>query len=491
MHNKSHKTKTLSTKLLFSAILFSLNLFFSTSDLYTQYSWTRILGEPLLNDVSWNCLTLRDSNFLVVGEKTVRNINNNTILPQSYLVKYDRKGTVIWQKSYGDSIYANYSYSAKEDPFGNIYFTSNWNTPRLIKTDKFGNILWSRSFGLPLVDVGGLDFTDNFRNIVIIGRNDTGTLLTAGLTKVDSSGNLIWNKSYYDTHEYDISTKSFMITETGYYIVGRRLGALNNKNFILKTDTSGSIEWQTLLNRNVVFFSVCMNSDFSLITSGVENGNLYCGKFNIYGDTVWQKIYNSDTLAAGFSITKTLSNKFVIATSAYEQNAKIAIIDSTGNLNSIITHYFPPNHVVVYEGIDNASDSGFVLSGYVEINESGSVDFLTVKTDKSGNTTPIGIQNLIEVAEEFKIDVNVYPNPFNSQTIVNINLTKADFVVLKLYDILGREISTIYSGNVNGIYKHRFEPEMYSLSSGIYILRGETSGKYSNKIAVKKITYIK
>ena len=253
MHNKSLKTKTLSTKLLSSAILFSLNLFFATPDLYTQYSWTRILGEPLLNDVSWDCLTLRDSNFLSVGEKTIR-IMNNTILPQSYLVKFDRKGTILWQKTYGDSIFPNYSYSAKEDPSGNIYFTSNWNTPRLIKLDKFGNVLWSRSFGLPLVDIGGLDFTDNFKSIVIIGRNDTGTFLTAGLTKVDTSGNLIWSKSYYDMYEYDISYNSFFITENGYYVIGRRLGALTNRNYIIKTDTSGNIDWQKLINRNVVFF---------------------------------------------------------------------------------------------------------------------------------------------------------------------------------------------------------------------------------------------
>jgi hypothetical protein len=459
---------------------------------FAQYTWTRILGEPLLNEVSWDCLTLRDSNFLAVGEKTVRRINNTT-LPQSYLVKFDRKGTVIWQKTFGDSIYPNYSYSAKEDPSGNIYFTSNWNTPRLIKLDKFGNILWSRSFGAPLVDIGGLDFTDNYRNLIIKGSNEAGTLITAGLTKLDTSGNLIWSKSYSDAYEYGVSYNSFLITESGYYLAGRRKAALTSISFILKTDTSGKVEWQKYMNHEITFYSICQNSGSTFIATGIRTDfwSMHCVKFDSKGDTIWQKSISIDSLAAGFSIVKTLDNKFAIATSAYEQNAKIAIIDSMGNLNSIITHYFPPDYVIVYQGIDNASDSGFVLSGYVEINESGSVDFLTVKTDKSGNTTPIGIQNLSEVANEFKIDINVYPNPFNSQTIININLTKADFLVLKLYDILGREMSTIYSGNVNGIYTQRFEPELYSLSSGIYFLRAETFGKNLNKIAIKKITYIK
>ena len=36
-----------------------------------------------------------------------------------------------------------------------------------------------------------------------------------------------------------------------------------------------------------------------------------------------------------------------------------------------------------------------------------------------------------------------YPNPFNPSTIISYSISKSDFVMLKIYDILGREIQTL------------------------------------------------
>jgi hypothetical protein len=46
-----------------------------------------------------------------------------------------------------------------------------------------------------------------------------------------------------------------------------------------------------------------------------------------------------------------------------------------------------------------------------------------------------------------------YPNPFNPATVIKYSVPKNEFVTIKVYDIIGREIKTLFSGNSNaGMY---------------------------------------
>jgi len=61
-----------------------------------------------------------------------------------------------------------------------------------------------------------------------------------------------------------------------------------------------------------------------------------------------------------------------------------------------------------------------------------------------------------------------YPNPFNPSTVINYWLKTAEFVTLKVYDVLGREVATLVNGYQNpGTHNVNFNAS--TLSSGIYI----------------------
>ncbi|MEJ5352758.1 MAG: hypothetical protein WHS65_14340, partial [Melioribacteraceae bacterium] len=47
-----------------------------------------------------------------------------------------------------------------------------------------------------------------------------------------------------------------------------------------------------------------------------------------------------------------------------------------------------------------------------------------------------------EIPSEFKLEQN-YPNPFNPVTNISYSVSEPTFVTLKIYDFLGREISTL------------------------------------------------
>jgi hypothetical protein len=63
-----------------------------------------------------------------------------------------------------------------------------------------------------------------------------------------------------------------------------------------------------------------------------------------------------------------------------------------------------------------------------------------------------------------------YPNPFNPTTTIPLALPEAGMVKLVLYDISGRMVKEIYSGELDAGY-HDFNFHIGNLASGIYIYR--------------------
>jgi len=98
--------------------------------------------------------------------------------------------------------------------------------------------------------------------------------------------------------------------------------------------------------------------------------------------------------------------------------------------------------------------------------------------------------------EEVKFEwVSNYPNPFTEKTYIEFTVLSPDFDIptkakLKLYDILGNEIATLYEDEfLWGRYGYEFNPlaENLYLSSGVYVLSLISGDTY----ITKKIIYLK
>jgi V8-like Glu-specific endopeptidase len=67
---------------------------------------------------------------------------------------------------------------------------------------------------------------------------------------------------------------------------------------------------------------------------------------------------------------------------------------------------------------------------------------------------------------------DAYPNPFNSSTIISFTIPKSEYVTLKIFDLLGREVETLVDElKQPGNYKMSFNtnrPFNKILSSGVY-----------------------
>jgi enterochelin esterase family protein len=87
--------------------------------------------------------------------------------------------------------------------------------------------------------------------------------------------------------------------------------------------------------------------------------------------------------------------------------------------------------------------------------------------------------------ESFILEQN-YPNPFNSSTIINYSIPVSSFVTLKVYDVLGNEITSILSEKKT-MGSHKVGFDATGFPSGIYLYR-IVSGDF---VQMKKMILLK
>jgi hypothetical protein len=100
----------------------------------------------------------------------------------------------------------------------------------------------------------------------------------------------------------------------------------------------------------------------------------------------------------------------------------------------------------------------------------------------------------VEASEELEYDFQLYqnyPNPFNPETSIRFAIDRNDFVTLTIYDVLGKEIKTLISkelqpGNYNLIWRGE-DNFGNKVASGVYFYKL----KAGSKQAVKRMLLIK
>lgn len=95
-----------------------------------------------------------------------------------------------------------------------------------------------------------------------------------------------------------------------------------------------------------------------------------------------------------------------------------------------------------------------------------------------------GVEDEI-VVSEFSLEQN-FPNPFNPTTSIEYLVPSNEFVSLKVYDMLGNEISTLVNENKNA-GKYRVSFNASKLTSGLYLYKMNAG----NFTSVKKMMLVK
>ncbi len=113
---------------------------------------------------------------------------------------------------------------------------------------------------------------------------------------------------------------------------------------------------------------------------------------------------------------------------------------------------------------------------------------------RRGEIMPSGIQNENEIIPHtFNLTQN-YPNPFNPSTELKFEITDLSYVTLKIFDIMGKEISVLVNEQKSpGRYSVEWNPSSGQvLASGVYYCRLTSYNRQTGmKTITKKMVFLK
>ena len=125
---------------------------------------------------------------------------------------------------------------------------------------------------------------------------------------------------------------------------------------------------------------------------------------------------------------------------------------------------------IAYDGGDYKTiGTSFEFGGLVDDESNNKTELLASLLNFLTDTSALVLEEQEVLPLTYALHQN-YPNPFNPNTVIRFDLPRADKVELIIYDILGREVATLVSGElVSGI--HEFVWNASNVSSGIYLYR--------------------
>lgn len=138
---------------------------------------------------------------------------------------------------------------------------------------------------------------------------------------------------------------------------------------------------------------------------------------------------------------------------------------------STTPNFVPAQENQVGRVATNAYEDATAVTGQLYYYKISAFDFAGNESMASKEVPFIitGVKGEAAIPTEFNLYQN-YPNPFNPSTTISFDLPNAEFVSLTIYDVLGKQVSTLVNEYKNaGRYDIRFEANR--LSSGMYFYK--------------------
>ena len=333
--------------------------------------WDKTFGGSN-NDRFYSVIETQDGNYVAVGETWSSDIEGleNKGDNDALLVKYDKDGNIIWQKSFGGN-YDDMFYSITETQDGDYIAVGETCSSDIegleeinkcgaivVKYNKDGNVLWKKVFYTNESTYFSVIETED-KNIVCVGkvRGNINGLQVYGAANIDSlivkydkDGNEIWKKSFggsgYDEYTSVVETK-----DKGYVVVGNtystdieNLDTNDSKQFIiLKYDKDGNIIWMNSFEGLVsgALNNLIETQDGNLLTNGfVLNSNGNPNPFLIEFDSNGKEIMRKELSSVGGVLAALAEdgNKSIVCVGAFDSST-LDGLENKGNADALIVKY--------------------------------------------------------------------------------------------------------------------------------------------------------
>jgi len=388
-------------------------------------------------DASYGLAMDSTGNIFVTGESF--SIDRRECLT----IKYDSSGNQQWISRFQAGL-SCIGYEVICDKWGNSFVTGHGNIGIFtIKYNYRGEQVWRTEYSAVGSETPRSLEIDSSGSIYVAGLSNLGMYWDYITIKYDSSGNELWNRRYNGSGNYMDQLNDMKIDKLGnVYVTGNGTQTGTGYDYTtIKYNTNGTEQWVAKYHNGLNDIATALTiDDFgSVYVTGRSDGNntqfdYSTVKYDSLGNQMWAIRYN-------------YSNE-------YDDEARSIVLDNENNIYVTGDSYI--------WGHSNA-----VVIKYTQ--------------------TLTGVyQTQMHLPSTLTLNQN-YPNPFNPVTNLGFGISDLGFVSLKVYDVLGNEITTLVNERKSpGNYEVVFDGTGFA--SGIYFYSLEVDG---NTIDTKRMILLK
>ena len=429
---------------------------------------------------------------------------------------YFINSNIGWTVGFNGTIFKTTNGGNDWEPLDNEF---NFHFEKVYFADENNGYILGNNFFLKSND-GGVSWsfkqpTDHILQTMFFINEDTGWIAgNEGVILKTTDAGSTWIYQQMNGTDYGTLTSLFFIDENTGWASG--IGLDVNGGVILKT-TNGGINWNLQHSGyNRFIYSVFFNNSSSGWAAGDEGimfrthsggsdwelqgsgtfADLYSvniesnqNGFSVGNDgTILKYIKDSNSTIlpvelATFSVAYKGNNielKWITATEV--NNKGFEIERKTDNLWKTIGF-------VSGKGTNTNTNKYYFVDNIKNVSYNGSIVYRLKQVDYDG-TYKYSNEVVVRVNSnpvEYSLMQN-YPNPFNPSTVIKYSVSENTHVILKIFDVLGREVSTLLDEEKTvGKYTINFNAAQAGLSSGTYFY----TIKAGNFFQTKKMLLLK
>ena len=467
------------------------------------------------SDGGFSIAQTSDLGFIISGNSDSNDgdVSGNHGSSDYWIVKLDTNNSIMWQKSLGGSgfeycswieqtvdggyIVCGGSNSNDGDVLGNHGQDDYW----IVKLASTGAIQWQKCLGGTQGDKARCIRQTTDGGYIIAGSTSSNNIDVSGnhgnidfwIVKLYAGGTIQWQKCLGGSND-DVAFAIQQTSDGGYVVAGfsnSNDGDVTNNHgnldyWVVKLDSSGSIQWQKSLGGSAAdfLFFVMQTLDGGYILGGDTDSNdgditenhgdadCWIVKLDSSGTIQWQKSYGGTAYDYVGTICQSSDSSYIICGVTASND-----VDVSGNHGSSDYWVFKINGQGIVQwqkclgGTSNDSGSDVVQTndgGYIITGVANSTDGDVTNSHSNGDywivklaaDSIIGIHDLVS-----KKNIFVYPNPSDGIFNVDFSFTKKANSQIEVYNSLGR-LQKVYD-----VKNYIEKVDLSSFISGIYILR--------------------